>query len=68
MAKVSEVFIMQNLSDEDLCKKVKSSYGTYMYYECAERGYDAVAARAAHEEYLVYAKEANSRGIEINWE
>lgn len=40
-------------------RKESIAYGNYMYYEAAERGYDAEASRKAHTEWLDAAAECD---------
>lgn len=48
---------IDNLYDENIkeaTSKMNDAYGRYMYEECAERGYDHNASRAAFSEYCKY--------------
>lgn len=47
MSKIDE--LKQQLKEAE--SEETSAYGTYMYYECADRGYDAASASEARRKY-----------------
>jgi len=57
---------MKNLAEmtvEELQAESKAAWGLYMYEECAERGYDFKASRAAMDRHLAAEKELAARGV-----
>jgi hypothetical protein len=55
------------MSNEQLIASVKAAYGTYMYYECAERHYDADRALSSKQRYFTLLSELERRNIEMEW-
>lgn len=52
---------LETMSLEELEKEMKSAYGSYMYEEAAERGYDYKASRAAFNRYIAAKMEIEKR-------
>lgn len=49
---------------EKLKSEARSAYDDYMYEECAERGYDYLASRAAWNRYSKAIEELKSLGVD----
>ena len=52
---------LEQMSLEELEKVMKSAYGSYMYEEAAERGYNFEASREAFNRYLAAKMEIEKR-------